>query len=96
MKFCGKCGSEASDRDLSCPHCWAGLSFDVRLSVAVMKFVGVLCGIVGVALLVYADQIDASSVKDGSHPYGIWIWAGVFILIGFVFFYRKWPERDNS
>lgn len=90
MKFCGKCGSEVSDRDLSCPHCWAGLSFDVRLSVAVMKFLGVLCGIVGVALLVYGQEID------GPHPYGLWLWAGVFIVMGFVFFYRKWPERDDS
>ena len=94
MKFCGKCGSEASDRDLSCPHCWASLSLDVSLSVAVMKVLGVLCGIVGVALFVFSDQLRTEGLV--SCPYDLWLWAGAFIVMGFVFFYRKWPERDDS
>ena len=58
MEPCRKCGSELSDRDLSCPNCGASLSLDVSLSVAAMKVLGVLCGVVGVALLVYAEEID--------------------------------------
>jgi DNA-directed RNA polymerase subunit RPC12/RpoP len=94
MKTCPKCGKELSDRALSCPHCGASLSFDVRLSVAVMKVLGIVCGIVGVALLVYGDQINAGSIKAESHPYTLWVWAGVFIVLGFVLFYRRWAERE--
>ena len=63
------------------------------LSIIVMKLLGVLCGIVGVGLLVFSDQLRT----DGplSHPNDLWLWAGLFIVIGFVIFYRKWPERDG-
>lgn len=45
-------------------------------------------------MLVYSDQLKT----DGpvSHPYDLWIWASAFIVMGFVFFFRKWPERDDS
>ena len=88
MKSCNKCGAELSDRALSCPHCGASQSLDALLSVAVMKVLGIMCGVAGVAVLVFADQIDA-----GSHPFVLWIFAGGFIVIGFVMFYRKWAER---
>jgi drug/metabolite transporter (DMT)-like permease len=68
---------------------------DVRLSVVVMKLLGIVCAVVGVALLVYGNQIDADSIKDGSHPYMLWLCAGVFVVVGFVMFYRKWSERDQ-
>jgi hypothetical protein len=96
MKRCRKCGRELSDQLLSCPHCGASQSHDVRLSVAVMKFLGIVCGTVGVALLVFADQMDTRSIVEGSHPHGIWAFGGVFILVGFIFFYRRWSERDDS
>ena len=56
-----------------------------------MKVLGVLCGAVGVGLLVFSDQLRT----DGpiSYPYDLWLWAGLFIVMGFVFFYRKWPEN---
>jgi drug/metabolite transporter (DMT)-like permease len=52
-----------------------------------MKILGVLCGIVGVGLLVFGDQLE------GPDPYVMRISAGVFIVLGFVFFYRRWPEK---
>jgi hypothetical protein len=89
MKSCRKCGTELPDWTLSCPPCGASQSLDALLSVAVMKFLGIVCGIAGVALLVYTDQIDASP-----HAYVLWLFAGGFIAIGFVMFYRKWAERS--
>ena len=90
MNSCRKCGTEIADRTLSCPHCGASQTLDVRLSIVAMKLLGVLCGIVGVGLLVFGDQID------GSNPYLIWLFAGVFLVLGFIFFYRKWAERGDS
>jgi hypothetical protein len=52
MNCCRKCGTELPDRTLSCPQCGASQTLDVLLSVAVMKSLGILCGVVGVALLV--------------------------------------------
>jgi hypothetical protein len=60
-----------------------------------MKLLGILCGVVGVWLLVHADEIDSVSMKEGSHPYTLWLWAGVFIVMGFVYFYRRWSEQDE-
>ena len=54
-----------------------------------MKFLGIVCGVVGVALVVFGDQIDHSD------PQVMWVWAGLFIVLGFVFFYRKWPEKQD-
>ena len=54
---------------------------------------GVLCGVVGVGLLVFSDQLETNGPV--SHPYDLWIWAGLFIVMGFVFFVREWPERDD-
>ena len=88
MKSCRRCGTELPDRTLSCPLCGASQSLDVLLSVALMKSLGIMCGVVGVALLVFADQID------GSNPYLIWLFAGVFLVLGFIMFYKKWPERN--
>ena len=87
MKSCRKCSTELPDRTLSCPHCGASQSLDALLSVAVMKLLGIICGVAGVALLVYADQID------GSHPFVLWVSAGVLLLLGFVMFHKKWSER---
>ena len=50
-----------------------------------MKLLGVFCGIVGVGLLVFGDQLGT----------GRWLWAGLFILIGFVMFYRSWKEYGD-
>ena len=88
MKSCNKCGAELSDRALSCPQCGESQTLDALLSVTVMKLVGIICGVAGIALLVYADQID------GSHPFVLWVSAGVLLLLGFVMFYRKWAERS--
>lgn len=59
-----------------------------------MKVLGILCAIVGIALIAFSDQMRT----DGpvSHPYDLWIWAVGFVVMGFVVFYRKWPERDDS
>ena len=89
MKSCNKCGAELSDRALSCPHCGASQSLDALLSDTVMKLLGIMCGVIGVVLLVYADQIDTSS-----RPYVLWLFAGVLILLGFIMFFKKWSERS--
>ena len=87
MNSCKKCGTELPNKTLSCPHCGTSQTLDVILSVGVMKILGVLCGIVGVGLLVFGDQLE------GPDPYVMRISAGVFIVLGFVFFYRRWPEK---
>lgn len=89
MTSCRKCGTDLPERTLSCPNCGASQTLDVLLSVGVMKFLGIVCGAIGVALVVFGDQID------GPNPYVMWLWAGLFIVIGFVFFYRKWPEEHD-
>jgi len=85
MKSCRKCDAQLGDRTLSCPHCGASQTLDVRLSIVAMKLLGVLCGIVGVGLLVFADPLG----------FARWLWAGLFILIGFVMFYRSWKEYGD-
>ena len=89
MKSCSKCGTELIDQAFYCPHCGASQSLDALVSVAVMKFLGIVCGVAGVALLVYAEQIDVDP-----HPYVSWILAGVLLLVGFIMFCRKWAKRS--
>jgi len=89
MASCRKCGTDLPNKTLTCPHCGASQTLDALLSVGVMKFLGIVCGVVGVALVVFGDQIDHSD------PQVMWVWAGLFIVLGFVFFYRKWPEKQD-
>jgi len=95
MRACKRCGEDVGDRALSCPLCGASLSLDAFLSVAIMKLTGIVCGTLGVALLVFADQIVKTSDKTGSPPYVPWIGAGVLMLVGFVMFWRRWAEQDE-
>ena len=69
MNSCRKCGTEFPDRTLSCPHCGASQTLDALLSVAVMKLLGIVCGVVGVALLVFADQIEYLKGTDSQVRY---------------------------
>jgi hypothetical protein len=55
-----------------------------------MKTLGIWCRVVGVALVVFGDQINRA------HPHMLWLWAGVFIVMGFVYFNRKWSENIST
>ena len=90
VRTCKKCGGDVGNSVLSCPLCGASLSLDAFLSVAVMKFLGIVCGGVGIALLVYADHMGAAN------PYVLWLCSGVLLVVGFFMFFRKWQERGGS
>jgi drug/metabolite transporter (DMT)-like permease len=50
-----------------------------------MKLLGVACGAIGVCLLTYADGPNPTA-----HANALWLFAGIFIVAGFVVFIRKW------
>ena len=50
-----------------------------------MKMLGLVCATIGVAMIVFGDQL-----KTDTHPYDLWLFAGAFVVVGFVMFMREW------
>jgi hypothetical protein len=89
MKSFSKCGTKLREQAFSCSHCGASEPLDALLSAAVMEFLGIVCGVAGLGLLVFADQID------GTYPVMLWVCAAMLLLLGFAMLYKKWAERSD-
>ena len=78
------------NQHLICTRCGIDHSSFFRDTAIAMKVLGVICGTVGVAIVEFSDQLKT----DGTitHPYEVWLCAGMFIVIGFLMFVREWKE----
>jgi drug/metabolite transporter (DMT)-like permease len=84
MSTCEKCGSPLNQH-LICTRCGIDHSSFLRHTAFAMKMLGLVCATIGVAMIVFGDQL-----KTDTHPYDLWLFAGAFVVVGFVMFMREW------